>query len=290
MNDLTAMLLGLGHDEVRENYIKMPFAYPGGKGEQLANILPLLPYGRGYGEAFGGSGIVLLNREPSKLDVLNDRYSGITAFFRVVRDTALYPKFMERIESTCHSREEFIWCKATWRDTVLDDVERAARWYYMIRFAVNCKPNSTFGRSINPVVTFADRLHKSLPLFRPIHNRLKTVTLENLDWRQCLDDYDQTGFVWYLDPTYLDCNPGSYDHELSVADHIELVARVQHLHGFVAVSSYDGPQTRAIYDKEGLWDEVLTWKRVTRANTQTESERDDRPHVQEMLWIRKNRM
>lgn len=290
MNDLEAMLLGMGTDEIRENYIKLPFAFPGSKGEQLSNILPHLPYGRGYGEAFGGSGVVLINREPSRLDIFNDRYSGITAFFRVVRDKQLFDSFMARVDATVHSREEFIWCKNTWRDTFLDDVERAARWYYMIRFAVNCKPQSTFGRSCNPIVTFADRLHKSLPLFFPIHRRLQPVTIENLDWRQCLDDFDQTGFVWYLDPTYLDSSPGTYEHELSTRDHIELISRVQHLHGFVAVSSYDTPMTRAIYDISGVWDEVLTWKRTTRANTQTVDERDDRPKVQEMLWIRKNRM
>jgi len=293
MNDLTAMLLGMGNEEVRETYLKLPFAWPGGKGEHLAKILPHLPYGSGYGEAFGGSGAVLLNREPSKLEIYNDRYGGITAFFRVVRDRELYPKFMERIALTVHSREEFIWCKKSWKN-VEDDVERAARWYYTVRYAVNCKPTSTFGRSKNPVVRFADRLHKSLPLFGPIHSRLYTVTIENLDWRMCLDDFDQTGFVWYLDPTYLDCEPGTYEHELSVNDHKELIARIPYLKGFVAVSSYDGPQTRAIYDKSGLWDEVIEWDRTTRALTQAFTETNsldtlevtDRNKVKELLWVR----
>lgn len=280
MNDLTAMLLGMGQDDIREKYLKMPFAWPGGKGEQLDKILPHLPHGSGYGEPFGGSGVVLLNREPTRLDIFNDRYSGVTSFFRVVRDESTFNKFMERVEHTIHSREEFIWCKRTWRDCT-DDVERAARWYYMIRFSINCKPNTTFGRSKNPIVTFADRLHKSLPLFHPIHRRLKTVTIENLDWRTCLEDFDQDGFVWYLDPTYLDCFPGTYEHELSVADHKELIARIPYLKGYVALSGYDGPQTREIYDVPGLWDEVHTWERTTRARTE-----DERGRVKEMLWIR----
>ena len=32
---LYAAAMSMGVDEVRENYLKLPFAYPGGKGEQL---------------------------------------------------------------------------------------------------------------------------------------------------------------------------------------------------------------------------------------------------------------
>lgn len=283
-----ALAMSMGIAEVREKYIKLPFAWPGGKGEHLKKILPHIPYGCGYGEPFGGSGAVLLNREPIGLEVLNDRYSGITDFFRVVREPKLYKLFMERITCTVHSREEFIWCKKTWF-THDDPVERAARWYYMIRYAVNCKPNSTFGRSTDPVVRFADRLHKSLPLFGPLHWRLRTVTMENQDWRQCIDDFDRVGWIWYFDPTYLDCVPGTYDEELSEADHRELAMRVRHMHSFVAMSSYSGPKTLAIYEQDGLWDEVIRFKRTSRANTQREDLDSGRVPVDELLWIRKAR-
>ncbi len=295
MNPLTAMLLGMHGSEgvVREDFRRLPFAYPGSKADDINKILPHLPYGTGYGEAFGGSGVVLLNREPSKLEIYNDRYGGITCFFRVVRDNTMFSAFMERIATTLHSREEFIWCKRTWADCE-DEVERAARWYYTIRFAVNGKASSTFGRSKNPVVRFADRLIKSLPLFAPIHNRLHTVTIENLDWRVCLDDFDQKGFVWYLDPTYLDCFPGTYDHELSVDDHRELVQRISHLAGHVCVSAFDGPVTRSIYDIAGLWDDKIEWYRNTTMGTQayTDSNNMDeathkgRHRVKEVLYIR----
>lgn len=297
MNPLTAALLGMGVDEVRESYLKLPFAWPGGKADSLKHILPLLPYGSGYCEPFGGSGVVMLNRSPSKLEVYNDRYGGVTAFFRVVRDRALFPLFMERVEATVHSREEFIWCKKTWKNCE-DDVERAARWYYMIRFAVNGKAQSTFGRSKDPKVCFADRLYKSLPMFGPLHSRLRTVTIENQDWRLLMDDFDQPGMVWYLDPTYLDSSTGTYEHELSVADHVQLVTRVAHMKSFVAVSSYDTPTTRQIYDKVGVWDDKVVWPRTTTALTQAFTESNglarketvnDRSKVDEVLWIRNRR-
>jgi DNA adenine methylase len=289
------MLLSMhGADEVREEYLRLPYAYPGSKAEDVKLILPHIPYGSGYGEPFGGTGAVLLNREPSKLEIWNDRYSGIVCFMRVVRDPLLFPRFMERTgEMSLHSREEFIWCKQTWENHQ-DEVERAARWYYAARFAINGKVQSTFGRSKDPKVRFSDRLIKSLPLFPAIHHRLRSVTLENMDWRQCLSDFDQKGFVWYLDPTYLDCFPGTYQHELSVADHKELALRIGSLHGHVVMSSFDGPQTLAIYDKPNLWDERIYWNRKTTMRTQaytetnnlTESEHKGRDIVKEILWIR----
>lgn len=284
------MLLSMhGADEVRENYLRLPFAYPGAKDPK--EVLPHLPYGSGYGEAFGGSGAVLLNRDPSKLEIWNDRHSGIACFFRVVQNNTTFNAFMERIGPLLHSREEFIWCKTTWENCE-DVVERAARWYYTARFAINGKVKSTFGRSKNPAVRFADRLVKSLPCFPALHYRLHTVTVENMDWRQCLSDFDQKGFVWYLDPTYLDCYPGSYEHELSVADHKELILRIAHLRGHVVVSSFDGPQTNAIYDVPGLWDDKIVFTRgttmkteaYTESNNQTES--IGRTKVKEVLWIR----
>lgn len=298
MSSLTGLLLGM-HDasEVREQYLRLPFGYPGSKAEQLDKILPHLPQREGYGEPFGGSGIVLLNRRASKLEVYNDRYSGVTCFFRVVRDKDKLPLLLERLEATLHSREEFIWCKETWKDHQ-DDIERAARWYYIIRHAVNSKPRSTFGRSISSKATFAGRLHKSLPLFKELSERLQTVQIENMDWRQLLTDYDAPDFVWYLDPTYLGSTKGTYDFELDERDHIELCERAQRLKGFVALSGYDNEETKKIYDKYH-WDEVHTWVRTTTALTQafnaenglldyqSDSSRS-KATVTECLWVRHN--
>lgn len=295
--DLSAMLLGMGGrnlEEVREQYLRLPFAYPGNKLDFIKDIAPHIPYDEAYGEPFGGSGALLLNRRPSKLEVYNDRYGGITHFFRVVREKDTYDAFMARIEFLLHSREEFIWCKSTWADCN-DPVERAARWYYTIRFAVNGKAKSTFGRSVNAKVPFSDRLHKSLPLFFPLHQRLVTVTIENMDWRQLITDYDRPGMVWYMDPTYLDSFPGAYEHELAVNDHKELVARIGMMHTFVAVSSYEGELTNSIYDVAGTWDDKIIWERNTTALTQAFTETNglanlqttsDREVKKEVLWIR----
>jgi DNA adenine methylase len=295
-DDILGMLMGMNDEkEVRETYLRLPFGYPGSKANELHNILPHLPYTDKYAEPFGGSGIVLLNRKPSKLEVFNDRYAGVTCFFRVIRDPILREQLIERLAITLHSREEFCWCKSTWKDHA-DPVERAARWFYTIRYAVNSKPTSTFGRSLTAKASFAHKLPISLELFLPVSVRLERVQIENLDWRLCLRDYDQEGMVWYLDPSYLGTQ-GNYEFELTRADHIELCDRVHNLKGYVALSGFDNDLTNEIYGRY-KWKEVFAWKRQTRALTQSfsdtnnlegyegDTERGVKSHVKEALWLK----
>jgi DNA adenine methylase len=263
---MSATLLGLlmgnmDEEERRRDVLRLPFSYPGSKLDQLEHLLPEIPYRRGFGEAFGGSGIVLLNREPSELEILNDRYMGITSLYRVVRDPAKREQLLERLSIAIHSREEFIWCQSTWRDCA-DDIERAARWFYTIIFSVNSKPESTFGRATKGKAQLGRKYHNSIPLFHPLSERLKYTQIENLDWRMCLRDYDAEDFVWYLDPTYLG-TAKAYEFNMTEEEHVELCERIHNDgKGFFALSGYNNPETRCIYDSYN-WDNKYTWQRKT---------------------------
>jgi len=250
---LLGLFQSLNQDaEIRENYVRAPFGYPGAKFHSLDHILPELPYRKKFGEVFGGSGKVLLARHASHFEVFNDKYSGVTCFYRVLRNKELLQKLIERVEEVVHSREEFIWCKNTWKNCE-DEVERAARWFYTIRmsFGAQCR---NFGRSTeSPSMIRA--YHNSIKLFPACHNRLGFVTIENQDWRQCLNDYDDYDMVWYLDPEYWNTTRGMYEVELKKSEHIEILERIQSLKGFVAISSYPNELYNG-YE----WDHVKTWE------------------------------
>lgn len=49
-----------------------PFGYFGGKYALSDKIIPLFPEHRTYVEVFGGSGVVLINKKPSDIEVYND--------------------------------------------------------------------------------------------------------------------------------------------------------------------------------------------------------------------------
>jgi DNA adenine methylase len=290
-SDMLAMLQALDqHDEVRESYTRAPFPWAGGKSKSLDNILPHIPYREFYGEPFGGSGAVMLARRPSQLEVYNDKFGGVTCFYRVMRDRLKMNQLIDRLNWCLHSREEFIWCKQTWKNCE-DEVERAARWWYMVTTSFGAQGRN-FGRAVRGKAQQGPKLKTNLKLFNEAHLRMRDVQIENQDWRQILKDFDHAGAVWYLDPPYYKTSKGQYECEMPDADHKELLERVMDLKGFVAISGYANP----LYDDPKYkWSRRLQWKAfvtsVAQAKTDTNGLNDvnmDRHHAHETLWIKDN--
>lgn len=248
--------------DVRENFKNIPFSYPGTKKDSLANILPRLPYLKVFVDVFAGSGVVTLNRKESPLDVYNDRHSGVTAFFRVVRDNQLREQLIERIGLTVHGREEFIWSKS-W-PLVEDPVERAARWFTCVQSSFVGR-GQYFGRVLKGQGNMWRKIQENLDLFQDIAQRFLRVQIENLDWRHCLKDYDSYDTVFYIDPPYWEHN--IYEHKMTKEDHREMLDRIFQCKGFVAVSGYEN----ALYDSYD-WDGVVKWEVYDKMTTQAFSE------------------
>ena len=273
-------------EEVREDYIRAPLTWPGSKYRFLDKILPILPYRKVFVDVFGGSGSVILNRKPSELDVYNDRFGGVVAFYRCLRDKEKMDKVIEWLENTVHSREEFIWCKETWENSI-NDVERAAKWYYMTQTSFSGLGRA-FARQTNS--KFTPTVHKRLELFPAMHERLKTIQIENLSWKQCMKDFDGPRTVFYLDPPYLDTDTGCYRVKFTADDHKELVSVIKNTTGYVALSGYDD---NYIYNRETFWDNRLAWEvtsgMMPNAFTQTNNQKEDnrvKRKVKECLWIK----
>ena len=272
----------------REETVRALFGYPGGKTKSVNRILPELPHTDRYVEPFGGSAAVLLAREPSKLEVYNDRYGGVVAFYRCLRDPIKFQKLCDWLELTIHSREDFNWCKQTW-DNVACDVERAARWYYMISYSFGslCR---NFGRSTSTKSMLCGMIQKKLKLFPGIHKRLQNVQIENQDWYQCMIDYDHQDTVFYIDPPYLDTDSGIYKNKMTHEDHRKILETVFSLKGFVALSGYSNP----LYDSFP-WDRSIAWDVAVSIQSAAHTENNHKQHLvgldqrgqnTEVLWIK----
>lgn len=286
MSDLFSQLQAMDDTPVeRETYIRAPFPYVGCKTRSIATLLQHLPSSSTWIDGFGGSGAVTLARRKSTFEVFNDRHAGITSFYRCLRDRTTKDRLLERLDLTLHSREDFIWCVETWEHNELDDVERAARWYYLVSYSF-AGVGRNFGRAKDGTkASIAGKLRDRLDRFEEIHERFKYIQVENLDWRLILRDYDSEDAVIYLDPPYYEKNV--YKHNMTKDDHVELCRRIFDCKGFVALSGYANP----LYDNFP-WSRIEKWEAhvsVTTKAVDTDTSNVSRIGLNkaiECLWIK----
>ena len=103
--------------------MKPPMPYYGGKQRIADRIVATFPDHLHYVEPFAGGLSVLLAKEPSKLETVNDLDRHLVTFWRVLRDR---PEDLMRVCTfTPHSRTELDLCRQPMDN--LDDLEVARR-------------------------------------------------------------------------------------------------------------------------------------------------------------------
>jgi DNA adenine methylase len=225
-----------------------PFRWVGGKSRMRQAIIRLLPPHHTYVELFAGAAWVFFGKAPGSVEILNDLDQDVITFFRVIRDQP--DAFLASFEWELVSRAEFE--RLTRLDsTLLSDVERAHRFYYIImagwggelrypRFQTSINDGGHGNRLIGALQSLERRI-------RPIHNRLQGVILENLKWQDSFALHDYPGTVIYLDPPY----PGNgcnYAYNMSEPEkHYQLASVLHQAKCQWLLSSYDTDFVRDLF-------------------------------------------
>jgi DNA adenine methylase len=235
-----------------------PISWYGGKTRFAKKLISVMPDHKTYVEVFAGSAALLFAKEPTGVEVINDLHSGLVNFYRVIRDPGKFRKFGRLINLTPFSRQEFAFCRDTWAYCE-DDVERAYRWFVMIRQSYGSVGRS-FGRCIkdgrNGVATNVKAYLSAISRLPEIHNRLNGVQVDMLDFREAIAKYDAPTTLFYLDPPYVHSTRKSkaYDHEMSDQDHEALMDILLSIEGNAILSGYANP----IYERL----EEAGWTRI----------------------------
>ena len=261
---------------------RSPFPWFGGKQRLADDIIALFPPHRVYVEAFGGGASVLLSKAPAVLDVYNDAEDGLFNFFRVLRERP--DELVPLLELTPYSRTEFLHCTDTWRE-VGNPVERARRFYVVVsqcfgghavkydRSGKRGWGGERLGRS--HLCRAASTKNRVDHIWRFVE-RMRSVQVDNLEWRDCLDRYDHEDCVFYLDPPYVPDTrrSGRYSHELTAEDHVELVERVLALKGVALVSGYESELYEPLVREGGfVRHEYTVWSTASRRSVARERDR-----------------
>lgn len=258
-----------------------PLRYHGGKFRLAPWIIGHLPAHCHYVEVFGGGAGVLLRKPRSRIEVWNDLDSQVFNFFQVLRDGEKCSRLCDLISLTAFSRDEFdlsfLQCE--------DAVEAARR--FVVRTHMGHGTSSMDPSDSNGFRSCDIRAGKSyarewlgIPdAVRMAAERMRGVTLENLDFRKLIPKFDDVDTLFYVDPPYMastrDAGGKGYVHELSEQDHRQLLWLLKGCKGKVALSGYSC----------GLYEEALGgWRRAQKVS-QANGQRGAVSRV-ECLWLR----
>lgn len=229
--------------------VKPPITWFGGKSKLTSKIIKHFVQHQTYCEPFGGSGAVLLAKEPSKVEVYNDIDGDLVNLFRIIRDPVLFDRLQISVENTLYARSEFELSK----DKIDDPIEQARRFLVRQRQSHGglgkrwsyCVEDSSLGMS-SAVRRWQAGVER-LPL---IHKRFKTVQIEQDDWSLVMQRFDGPRTLFYLDPPYVPDTRvnGRYQHELTQDDHHQLVEYLLTVKGMVVLSGYAHEAYKSLED------------------------------------------
>ena len=239
------------------NNIKRPLLdYFGGKWRIANKIIANFPEHKSYVEVFGGAASVLFKKQPSKNEIYNDINSEVFNLFKVLRDSP--DQLQHLLKLTPYSREEYKAC----RTSSSNEIEQARRTIVKSWFGIgdSLDNNTGFrvslsqgGSTTSPWVNYVDCLHA-------YSERLRSVILENLDYKELITRYDKSDTLFYVDPPYTPISRNklnAYRYEFNMKQHTELLELLNNLKGTVILSGYE----------KGY--ETLTWPKIVipaRAN------------------------
>lgn len=260
------------------------FGYYGGKLSHLPRLLPLLPRCQTYVEPFAGSGAVLLNREPSPVEVYNDLDGEVVNFFKVLRE---HPnELVQQLNLTPYSRLEFV--RSCERRSDISDIERARQFYVRHNQSYSNIPHATPGRwgycitqSRRGMAGIISSWHSNLDMLEDVARRLLRVQIECAPAIEVIQRYDTPETLFYIDPPYPQgireqSSLAAYMHEMTDPEHRQLAEILKVCKGKVAISSYENP----------LYSEVFSgWKKHTfPSSTIYAGNAKNKRVTQEIVW------
>lgn len=190
-----------------------------------------------YIEVFGGAGWVLFSKEKhAKMEVLNDINGELINLYRCVK---YHPEALQKeLEFTLMSREQFFDCKEQSGIRGMTDIQRAARFYVLVK--------ESFGTDMKSFGVKGKNMSKSIEYLGEVSERLKRVVIENESYEQLIRTYDRKSALFYLDPPYFEAEK-YYSNRFDLSDHKKLNLLLGNIKGKFILSYNDCEFIRNLY-------------------------------------------
>ena len=215
-------------------------SWTGGKKLLRNKILEQFPgseeYDR-YIEVFGGAGWILFAKERhANLEVFNDANGELINLYRCVKhhEEAL----RKELEWNFVSREQFFDSKEQINTRGLTDIQRAARYFLLIK--------NSFGTDLRSFGVRARNLDDNINYLSIVKERLKRTVIENKDFQGLIKTYDRDKALFYLDPPYYGAED-YYSVNFTGQDHVRLCDALSKIKGKFILSYNDCYHIRQLY-------------------------------------------
>ena len=210
----------------------------GGKKLLRNDIVSLFPekFNR-YIQAFGGAAWVLFAKpKHADMEIYNDANGDLVNLFRCVKYHC--GELQRELSFMLNSRELFYDFKMQYNVTGMTDIQKAARFFMLIKTSYGCDQRS-YGCVKRDINVMTDYLSD-------IHYRLSKVVIENKDFENLIKVYDKTDALLYLDPPYYGTEK-YYQAKFSKEDHIRLQECIKNVKGKFILSYNDCEFIRELY-------------------------------------------
>ena len=190
-----------------------------------------------YIEVFGGAGWILFAKEKhAELEVFNDINGKLINLYRCVKYHC--EALQKELDWLFVSREQFFDCREQIQVRGLTDIQRAARYFILIK--------NSFGTDLRSFGVRGKNLDNSIEYLKQIKDRLKSTVIENKDFEGLIKTYDREKALFYLDPPYYQAEK-YYDNVFSEEDHIRLKNCLAAIKGKFILSYNDCDYIRQLY-------------------------------------------
>ena len=214
---------------------KPPLVYYGGKQKMLRHIIPLIPEHAIYNEPFFGGGAVFFEKEPSKIEFINDVNGEVVNFYKVIKRD--FERLQSEIDCTLHSEFQHKQAKEIYFNSAdKEPVIRAwAVWmlshqsfYAILGSSWKCSKKRNMAKQIQTKKKMFDEHYVE---------RLEATSIFCRDALDVIRKTDTPETFHYVDPPYFNSDMGHYDGYTD-ADFEALLKILSAVKGKFMLSSY----------------------------------------------------
>lgn len=191
-----------------------------------------------YIEVFGGAGWVMFAKDKhADLEIYNDVEGQLVNLFRCVKYHS--DEVKKEISLVLNSREFFIDFKSQLEMRGLTDIQRAGRYYLIIKTSY-AADRKTFGG-------VKKNISRGIDYLSEISERLNNVVIENRDFEHLIKVHDRANALFYLDPPYHGTEK-YYQAVFGDLDHERLKESLSKIKGRFILSYNADEYIRKLYD------------------------------------------